>query len=63
MRKMIVIDSINGMGKSTVINNLSKFYPDAIVTSHPGSTDIGKELRKLLKFGNFKVKLFWAGFG
>jgi thymidylate kinase len=55
MRKLIVLESINGFGKTTIINKLISHYPDAIITSHPGSTDIGKELRKLLKFGNFNI--------
>lgn len=59
MQKLIVIDSMNGMGKTTIIKALLETYPNAypnaIVTSHPGSTDIGKELRKLLKFGNFNL--------
>ena len=55
MRKIVVLEGINGCGKSTAIKGLVEAYPDAIVTSHPGSTDIGKELRKLLKFGNFNL--------
>jgi thymidylate kinase len=55
MRKLIVMEGVNGCGKSTVIKELVKLCPNSIVTSHPGSTDIGKELRRLLKFGNFKL--------
>jgi thymidylate kinase len=55
VQKLIVIEGINGCGKSTIIKALLETYPLATVTSHPGSTDIGKELRKLLKFGNFNL--------
>jgi thymidylate kinase len=55
MQKIVVLEGINGTGKSTVIKALLEHYPNSIATSHPGSTEIGKELRKLLKFGNFKL--------
>ncbi|CAK0760634.1 Thymidylate kinase [Azospirillaceae bacterium] len=55
MQKIVVLEGINGTGKSTVIKALLESYPNAIATSHPGSTEIGKELRKLLKFGDFKL--------
>lgn len=55
MQKIVVLEGMNGVGKSTVIKALLESYKNAIVTSHPGSTDIGKELRKLLKFGNFNL--------
>ena len=55
MQKIVVLEGINGVGKSTIIKALLESYDNAIVTSHPGSTEIGKELRKLLKFGNFNL--------
>jgi len=55
MQKIVVLEGINGVGKSTIIKSLFGSYPNVVVTSHPGSTEIGKELRKLLKFGNFNL--------
>ena len=51
-RGFIVIEGVNGAGKSTVINAVSKALTDQNLayfkTFEPGDTPLGKELRKLL---------------
>ena len=49
------MDSINGLGTTTMTNRLHADNPGSILTRHPGSTPFGQELRKLLKFGNFET--------
>lgn len=44
----IAIEGIDTAGKSTQISNISKHYPDAIITKEPGATDIGKEIREMV---------------
>jgi dTMP kinase len=44
----IAIEGIDTAGKSTQISNISKHYPNAIVTKEPGATDIGKEIREMV---------------
>lgn len=44
----IAIEGIDTAGKSTQISNISKHYPDAIITKEPGGTDIGKEIREMV---------------
>ncbi len=44
----IAIEGIDTAGKSTQIESVSKYYPDAIVTKEPGGTDIGKEIREMV---------------
>lgn len=52
---IVVMDSINGLGTTTMTNRLHADRPGSILTRHPGSTPFGQELRKLLKFGNFET--------
>ena len=52
---IIVFEGSNGSGTSTQVNIFSKLLPDYIATRHPGSTNLGKELRKMLKFGSFST--------
>lgn len=53
---VIVIEGVNGAGTSTQSKMLFDYLKDegknVIVTSHPGSTCLGKELRKILKYGD-----------
>lgn len=53
---VIVLEGSNGTGTSTQCNRLKSFLESmgkvAIVTRHPGSTDLGQQLRKILKFGD-----------
>ena len=44
----IAIEGIDTAGKSTQISNISKHYPQAIITKEPGATDIGKEIREMV---------------
>ena len=44
----IAIEGIDTAGKSTQIANVSKHYPDSVVTKEPGATDIGKEIREMV---------------
>lgn len=47
--KLIVIEGLEGAGKSTVINKLKKRYGDKILfTREPGGTEFGEELREQL---------------
>lgn len=52
---IIVMDSINGLGTTTMTSRLHADRPGSILTRHPGSTPFGQELRKLLKFGQFET--------
>lgn len=56
---IIVIEGVNGSGTSTQSKRLASYLENkgkkAILTSHPGSTDLGKELRKILKYGDVKT--------
>lgn len=55
---VIVIEGANGSGTSTqcklLKDMLEKTGRDVVLTSHPGSTKLGAELRKMLKFGGIK---------
>jgi len=44
----IAIEGIDTAGKSTQIEALSKYYPDAVITKEPGATSIGKEIREMV---------------
>jgi len=44
----IAIEGIDTAGKSTQINSISKYFPDAIITKEPGATNIGKEIREMV---------------
>jgi len=44
----IAIEGIDTAGKSTQIVELTKKFPDAIVTKEPGATEIGKEIREMV---------------
>jgi dTMP kinase len=50
--KFIVIDGIDGCGKTTQLNKIKKYYnkqgADVLCTKEPGGTDVGIELRKML---------------
>ena len=44
----IAIEGIDTAGKSTQIANISKHYPNAVITKEPGGTEIGKEIREIV---------------
>ena len=61
--KFIVIEGIDGCGKTTQINELSKWLPKSglmkkesklITTREPGGSQLGKKLRKLILDNNEK---------
>lgn len=48
MSFLIGIDGINGVGKSTLIDNLRNEYPNAVFVREPGATDLGVKLREII---------------
>lgn len=46
--KFIVIDGIDGSGKSTQVKMLRKKFPRALITHDPGGTEAGEATRSLL---------------
>ena len=63
--KFIVIEGIDGCGKTTQINELSKWLPKSglikkgsklITTREPGGSQLGKKLRSLILDNNEKIK-------
>jgi dTMP kinase len=50
MSFLIGIDGINGVGKSTLIDNLRNEYPNAVFVREPGATDLGVKLRELILY-------------
>ena len=44
----ILLEGIDGAGKSTQIARLAAAYPQAIVTKEPGGTKLGENLREIL---------------
>lgn len=54
--KFIVIEGPDGVGKTTIINNLKKEYPSAIFTREPGGTKIGNDIRKILLYSKESIE-------
>jgi dTMP kinase len=52
----IAIEGIDTAGKSTQISELSKNFPDAIITKEPGGTKVGKEIRDIVLSARTKSK-------
>lgn len=56
---VIVLEGANGTGTSTQCNHLKEYLEGlgkkVHLTRHPGSTDLGQQLRKILKFGNVET--------
>jgi dTMP kinase len=46
--RFITIEGINGSGITSVIRNLRKVYPDAVIVREPGTTYTGGELKRVL---------------
>lgn len=44
----IVLEGVDGSGKTTQINMLKEIYPDAVFIHEPGGTDLGNKIRALL---------------
>jgi dTMP kinase len=59
---MISFEGSEGCGKTTQIHRLETHIEDAghhvVVTREPGGTDIGEEIRHLLKFAKEGIKMF-----
>lgn len=52
----IAIEGIDTAGKSTQISNISKHYPQAVLTKEPGATEIGVEIREMVLSARAKSK-------
>ena len=52
----IAIEGIDTAGKSTQIEALSNYFPEAIITKEPGATAIGKEIREMVLSARAKSK-------
>lgn len=56
---IIVLEGANGTGTSTQCNKLKEYLEKAgktvYLTRHPGSTELGQQLRKILKFGDVET--------
>lgn len=44
----ILFEGIDGVGKSTQLEILSRIYPNAIITKEPGGSKLGENLRDIL---------------
>lgn len=44
----VLFEGVDGVGKSTQIRRVAKFYENTIITKEPGGTQIGDKLRKIL---------------
>ena len=44
----IVVEGIDGSGKTTFLNKLKEYVPDALYLREPGSTPFGESLRSIL---------------
>ncbi|QKF92225.1 MULTISPECIES: dTMP kinase [unclassified Campylobacter] len=44
----ILFEGVDGVGKSTQIKKVAKFYENAVITYEPGGTELGKKLREIL---------------
>jgi len=52
----IAIEGIDTAGKSTQIDRLRDYFPDAIITKEPGGTPAGIEIRNMVLHGNLTSK-------
>ena len=53
----IAIEGIDTAGKSTQIECLKSFFPEAIYTKEPGGTPVGIEIRSMVLHGELKSKM------
>ena len=44
----MLFEGIDGVGKSTQIKRVAKFYKNALITHEPGGTQLGEKLREIL---------------
>lgn len=47
--KLVIIEGPDSSGKSTLVKNLAQVIPNSIATHHPGSTPLGRVIRKMVK--------------
>lgn len=67
-QKYVVLDGMDGSGKSTQIELLQKKFPKAVFTREPGGTPFAEEIRKIVRDNPLAGKstplnnflLFWA---
>lgn len=45
---LVVLEGVDGVGKSTQISLLGTKFSDAIITKEPGATPLGQEIRQIL---------------
>jgi dTMP kinase len=53
----IAIEGIDTAGKSTQIECLKSYFPDALYTKEPGGTPVGVEIRSMVLHGELKSKM------
>lgn len=53
----IAIEGIDTAGKSTQIERLKSFFPDAVYTKEPGGTPVGVEIRSMVLHGSLNSKM------
>lgn len=53
----IAIEGIDTAGKSTQIECLKSFFPQALYTKEPGGTPVGIEIRSMVLHGELKSKM------
>jgi dTMP kinase len=53
----IAIEGIDTAGKSTQIECLKSFFPEAVYTKEPGGTPVGVEIRSMVLHGELKSKM------
>ncbi|MDO5046818.1 dTMP kinase [Campylobacter sp.] len=44
----VLFEGVDGVGKSTQIQRVAKFYENALITHEPGGTKLGEKLREIL---------------
>lgn len=64
----VVVEGVDKIGKTTLVKKLMKEFPDAVFVSEPGTTKLGRSLRRILKYGQdpldscTQILLFMASF-
>ncbi|OPA77145.1 dTMP kinase [Campylobacter pinnipediorum subsp. pinnipediorum] len=51
----ILFEGIDGVGKSTQIKRISKFYNNVLITKEPGATPFGNKIRDILLHGKLQL--------
>ncbi|MDP3465390.1 MAG: dTMP kinase [Sulfuricurvum sp.] len=53
----VAIEGIDTAGKSTQIESLKTFFPEALTTKEPGGTPVGIQIRSMVLHGALKSKI------